>query len=350
MYEGLLTYSWRVGRLFDTEVKIHWTLPVMLLFFMMQSHAFQTGAWEFGIVVVVLPWLLLFQSVLMHEFGHVFAARHYQMPTHEVILHPLGGLAVIGGQSRTPKEEFVIAAAGPLVNVALIILGMAVYLALGAPFHLGMLWPFIDSGLFEGALFRQSMGLWLLYNFIVTQSVLVLFNVCMLAYPMDGGRMLMAGLWARVGHGRALFLSLKIAQGFALLMGAAALWWREPFLIVIAFVIFVHAIQMLKQLPHISPGLAQDSRFEYVAWQQQGQRRTAVQALKKRPGPIRRWLNRLKAKREVRVVEDRLNTRRRVDELLDKITSEGISSLTDEEKAYLKQASQQYQGQQSNRP
>ncbi len=345
MNESILNYSWRVGRLFDTEIRIHWMLPAMLLFFLMRSPLYQAGAWELLLVLVALPWLLLFQSVLMHEFGHVFAARRYHMPCHEIILTPIGGLAVIGAQARTPRIEFIVAAAGPAVNVGLFLIGTLVYLLLGGVFHIGMALPFIASSEAAIGVFNNSLGMWVLYDFICLQSILVLFNVCMMAYPMDGGRMLMALLWQRMGHGRAMFLSLKIAQGFAFLMGGAALWFRQPILIVIAIFIFIQATQMLKRLPYMSdPGYAPDMRFEQLAWEQRSRQATQTRRSTPRPGPIVRWVNRVKAKREIKRAERQLTTRAKVDELLDKITAEGISSLSDEEKAYLKEASQQYQG------
>jgi stage IV sporulation protein FB len=61
--------------------------------------------------------VLLFLCLLVHEFGHIFTARAFGVPTPYVTLLPIGGIAQLERIPEEPWEEFLIAIAGPTVNV-----------------------------------------------------------------------------------------------------------------------------------------------------------------------------------------------------------------------------------------
>ena len=65
--------------------------------------------------------VLLFLCVLLHEFGHIFTARAFGVATPYVTLLPIGGVAQLERIPEEPWEEFLIAIAGPLVNVVIAI-------------------------------------------------------------------------------------------------------------------------------------------------------------------------------------------------------------------------------------
>ena len=66
--------------------------------------------------------VLLFLCVLLHEFGHIFTARAFGVTTPYVTLLPIGGVAQLERIPEEPWEEFLIAIAGPMVNVVITIL------------------------------------------------------------------------------------------------------------------------------------------------------------------------------------------------------------------------------------
>src|SRR4051794_40896739 len=106
--------SWKVAKLFGIDLLVHWTfwlLPLWIIFtgdgqmFSLTMHLMLIGA--------------VFACVVLHELGHALTAREFGIETQRIILTPLGGIAQLERMSKKPWEEFCIAVAGPLVNVAI---------------------------------------------------------------------------------------------------------------------------------------------------------------------------------------------------------------------------------------
>lgn len=165
--------------------------------------------------------LLLFVCVVLHEFGHALMAKAFGINTPDITLLPIGGVARLERMPEEPAQELAIAAAGPMVNV-IIALGA---FAGGARFHYP---PALQHGFISGIL--------------TINVVLFLFNL-LPAFPMDGGRVLRALLAIRIPYARATQVAANVGQGFAFVFGFCGLLTTNPFLVFIAFFVYIGASQ-----------------------------------------------------------------------------------------------------------
>ena len=129
--------------------------------------------WGMGVVAT----LLLFACVLLHELGHSLAARHYGIPVLRVILFIFGGVAQIAGDARRPSVELKIALAGPVVSATISGLCFAISEALQVHHPL------------------QLVGVAILRYLAAINAGILIFNL-LPGFPLDGGRVLRAALWA----------------------------------------------------------------------------------------------------------------------------------------------------------
>jgi Zn-dependent protease/CBS domain-containing protein len=175
--------------------------------------------------------LLLFLCVVLHEFGHAFAAKAYGINTPDITLLPIGGVARLERIPEEPKQELVIAAAGPAVTAIIAASLFAVIAARGA----------VDLG-------TPIQGDDLVLNIFKLNVYLLLFNLIP-AFPMDGGRVLRALLATKLRYARATQIAATVGQGFAFLFGIIGLFGipgifhANPFLIFIAVFVYIGASQ-----------------------------------------------------------------------------------------------------------
>src|SRR6185503_11128091 len=114
-----MLWSINIGRIAGTAVRIHVTFLLFLGWIFLASwySGGPQAAWS-GLAFMIL----LFACVLAHEFGHIFTARAFGVSTPDVILLPIGGVARLERIPEKPWEEFLIAIAGPAVNVVIAVL------------------------------------------------------------------------------------------------------------------------------------------------------------------------------------------------------------------------------------
>ena len=152
--------------------------------------------------------VLIFACVVLHEFGHILAARRYGIRRPTVTLLPIGGVASMERLPTNPRQELVVALAGPAVNL---VIGLVLVLALGtaAP---GRARP------------RSTIrNLSLIGRLAAANIFLAVFNLIP-AFPMDGGRVLHALIAMRIGGARATEIAARIGQAFALGLGFLGLF------------------------------------------------------------------------------------------------------------------------------
>ena len=191
-----MRWAIRLGRIAGTEVRIHLTFFLLLAWLAVADY--QAGGFRVALHWTVFTCLVFF-CVLLHEFGHAFAARHYGIRTPDITLFPFGGVARIERMPEKPSEEIVIALAGPMVNV---VIAVVLWLAL-ATFPPTDRIGAINPG---GLLAQQLLGV---------NLMLLLFNLIP-AFPMDGGRVLRAALAMKLGHNRATQIAARIGQMLAI--------------------------------------------------------------------------------------------------------------------------------------
>src|SRR5215472_5424903 len=111
-----MSWSLNIGKVAGTVVRVHLTFLLFLAWIFAASYASGGAATAWDSLVFMV---LLFLCVLLHEFGHIFTARAFNVPTPYVTLLPIGGVAQLERIPEEPWEEFLIAIAGPAVNVVI---------------------------------------------------------------------------------------------------------------------------------------------------------------------------------------------------------------------------------------
>src|SRR5215216_7227120 len=214
-----MLWSVNIGRIAGTAIRIHITFLLFLVWIWAGSYV--TGgaeaAWS-GLIFMVL----LFLCVLAHEFGHIFTARAFGVQTPDVTLLPIGGVARLERIPEEPIQEFLIAIAGPLVNVVIALVLMAFAGADLGTRHLAAV---------------ESSQVPMVDRLASVNLFLALFNMIP-AFPMDGGRVLRAVLAIKLGFTRATEVAATIGQWFAFALGFIELF-SNPMLIFIAIFVYL---------------------------------------------------------------------------------------------------------------
>jgi Zn-dependent protease len=215
--------SIKIASVFGIEVRIHVTFLLLLAWYWFRGYQI---AGLSGSIQAVLFILALFACVLLHEFGHAFAARGFGIRTPDITLLPIGGVARLNRIPDTPWQELVVAIAGPLVNV---LIAAVLFFVIHE-----------TAGLHQVE-YLESPKIEFLAKLLIINVWLVLFNLIP-AFPMDGGRVLRALLAMVMPYTRATLIAARIGQGLAIAFAIFG-FFGNPFLILIAYVVFVGAQQ-----------------------------------------------------------------------------------------------------------
>jgi Zn-dependent protease len=211
-------------------IKIHLTFAVILILGGLNwGQAHGVGGFVFGVALMAA----LFACVTLHELGHSVAAQFYRIPVREIVLLPIGGVALLGRMPKKPVQELVIAAAGPLVNVVI----AGVLLLIGG---MGSMFSAFDrEALAQGVVPGPSLATFLGWLLVANIS-LVLFNL-LPAFPLDGGRILRATLALATNYRNATAIAASVGQTAAVLLGVFGVLSGQIILALIAVFVFFGA-------------------------------------------------------------------------------------------------------------
>lgn len=229
-----MKWSYRIARVAGIDIKLHVSFYLMVLLFgILWGFPYGIG----GVVFWTVMMLLLFVCVLLHELGHSIVAQRFGIPVREILLLPLGGVALLERNPSKPLHELLIAIAGPLVNLIIVVM-IEVGLLIAAN-TIGNL-VIVDEEARMMASTAPSL-ITMIEWLLVANFSLFLFNLIP-AFPLDGGRILRAVLAMVIGAPRATRITTTVGQMIAVILGVFGLFFN-PILILIAIFIFFGAGQ-----------------------------------------------------------------------------------------------------------
>ena len=215
-----MRWTYGIGRIAGLDIRIHLTFLILIGWVAVGAWSAEPSAAH--VLAEVSAVLLLFAGVVLHEMGHALTARRRGIGTRDITLLPIGGVARLERMPERPRDEIVIALAGPVVSFGIAAALGAMVVAGGGSLSLAVAFgP-------EGSLLQR----------VAAQNLLLgLFNL-LPAFPMDGGRVLRAALGSRIGALRATRIAAGI--GRVLAAGLAVLGLAgNPFLMIIALFLWI---------------------------------------------------------------------------------------------------------------
>ena len=216
-----MRWSPAIGTVKGTAIRVHWTFLLFLAWIILAAYGAAGAGAALG---AGLFFILLFLCVLLHEFGHILTARKFGVQTRDVVLLPIGGVAQMDRIPEQPRQEFLVALAGPAVNL---VIALALIAALGGlPQH-------VDVEI-------NNLGADLPLHLAYANLALALFNLIP-AFPMDGGRALRALLASRFGYVRGTAIAAAVGQTLAIGLGLYAILIGHLILGLIALFVYFAA-------------------------------------------------------------------------------------------------------------
>ena len=212
-----------LGSVGGIRIYIHWTFLILIGWIVFNNM--RSGANVSEILWSILFVLTIFACVTFHELGHALTAKKFRIKTRDITLLPIGGVANMESIPEKPGEEFLVALAGPAVNV---VISGILFLAIGSTVTQESFLQLetINGGNFLFAL--MFVNLWL-----------ALFNLIP-AFPMDGGRVFRAILAFWMDRVRATYIAARLGQFLAMGFVLLGLFYN-PFLVFIGVFVFLGA-------------------------------------------------------------------------------------------------------------
>lgn len=205
----------KLFKIADISINIHVTFFLLLFLFL-----------SMGIKWLFLV-LAIFFFVTLHELSHSLVARKFGITVKEITLLPIGGVASMTKLPDKPYQEFLISLAGPMFNIAVVVIFfLPLYLTLG---------PKVLFHPLSVKTFAHTIA-----HIYWINLILAAFNLIP-AFPMDGGRILRAILAGKIGYRKATKIAVNFGHVFALIFGYFGLMHGHIMLIIIAVFIYMAA-------------------------------------------------------------------------------------------------------------
>ncbi|MEX0716909.1 MAG: M50 family metallopeptidase [Planctomycetaceae bacterium] len=336
-----LHWSIPCGTWFSTRVRVSVFFPLLLIVLWFQFHrgsvnVAETGGFENWFLLANVFALVLFCSVLLHEYGHILAARLTGGHGDEILIWPLGGLAFTQ-PAPTFRSRFLTAAAGPLVDAGLCLATLGAVLRSPAEIRNAVFHPFQFPAITLGEAWATD----LMILVFTANWILLLINL-LPVHPLDGGRMLHAALSTRWQgeNGGEIYLRIGFLVAFLMLFGG--LIAQSVWLVFIGAVVLV--LNMQESVQHARGGEVGDESFMGYDFSQgytslERSADSTVVEKRRSPGFFERWKEKRRHARERRRREQLEQAEQQLDALLQKVSDLGMQSLTEAERRALEQAS-----------
>ena len=291
----------------------------------------------------------LFAVILLHEFGHCFAARWVGGTAEEIVMTPLGGLAMAMAPRR-PWPTFVTVAGGPLVNVLIcLVCGFVLYLS----WAYGR-WTRCISGP-GGASIAYNLAFsncrYLFWIYGISYALLI-FNI-LPVFPLDGGQLLQSILWKPLGYYRSMIITLNVGLvgSVIMFMVGVASFGRSLgglLLILIAISCFITCLRTRQMMKAEGPWAFtdEDGGMDFSASLGSGASGGYGPAYgeptktRKRRASSGGWFAKLRAKQAALAAHDEAAEQEQIDQILAKVSAQGMQSLTWMEKRTLRKATE----------
>jgi Zn-dependent protease len=290
-----------------------------------------------GLRYVTVMMVTLFVLVLLHEFGHCLACRMVGGEADEILMWPLGGLAYCRPPSRW-KAALVTTVGGPAVNVILVPLLAGALLLTGAG-KSELLFNPLRPGAALGEVYSLGTALrfWL-WSAYYMNLVLLLFNLVVPMYPMDGARIVQELLWGRLGYRRSMMIATTVGLVAAVALALFGLFNSEMRLVALALFggLTCYNERQRALMTEESPEWMYDTEKGFGAFDD-------------KPGKPS-WAERRAAKAATKERAKAEQSQAAVDAILDKIRDQGLASLTARERSILDEASRKRRSQGETRP
>jgi Zn-dependent protease len=323
-----LNWSFPLFRIFRIPVRMHWLMALMIGVYLTKGAA-RDGWWGLEWMGVTMTILII--SILFHELAHCWMAIRLGGSAEKILLWPLGGLAFVD-YDHGPKETIQVAGIGPFSSLLLCALCFGALPLSGAAWDWNLLLPFDDW---------WPVGLSRVQVFVLhaarLNGLLGLFNLCVPAYPLDGGQVLFGFLTLKYGRLRAAQTITVIAFPIGAALAILGFAQHELLLGFIGISVIFEAMQLRSLIRmgelEAHPGYRGSSRtFDYMPERP------------KRKGFFERWRERRAQRAAERETAKENELRAEVDAVLEKVSREGIGSLSAAEKKILDDASRRGRG------